>query len=99
MVGIWVRLALVGALATSLFWWPYAHGCGVGLSGFLAAQLVVIVGGGMLAIRAWRDRLPWAFGSAALFIAVAWTVIAVQTLPRMGYSPAPLTHSGWVCGD
>ena len=30
-------------------------------------------------------------------VAVAWTVIALHTIPRLGYSPAGATSAGWSC--
>ena len=97
LVGIWARLVLVGALALGLFWWPYAHGCGFPLAAFLVSELMVIVGGLSLAVRTWRDQHVWPFIASALFIVIAWTVIALHTLPRLGYSPVPTTSAGWRC--
>ena len=97
MVGIWARLILVAVLAISLFWWPYGHNCGFPLAAFLGSQLVVIVAGAALATRTWRERLAWPFAGATLFAVVAWTVIAVHTLPRLGYPTATPTRGGWSC--
>jgi len=97
LVGIWVRLVLVGALATALYWWPYGRDCGFPLVAFLVSQSMVIVGGLSLAIRTWRDRLVWPFLGSALFIISAWTVLALQTLPRLGYSMSPPTSVDWTC--
>ena len=97
LIGIWVRLVLVGALAVSLGWWPYGQDCGFPLAAFLAAHLMVIVGGVSLAVRTWRDRLAWPFVGSTLFAVVAWTVIALQALPRLGYPGAIQEHIGWSC--
>jgi hypothetical protein len=97
LIGIWVRLVLVGALATSLYWWPYGRDCGWPLVAFLVSQSMVIVGGVAIAIRTWRDRLPWLFIAAAVVIINAWTVLALQTLPRLGYVMAPPTSAVWSC--
>jgi hypothetical protein len=97
LVGIWVRLVLVGALAAALYWWPYGRDCGFPLVAFLVSQSMVIVGGLSLAIRTWRDRLVWPFLGSALFIISAWTVLALQTFPRLGYSMSPPTSVGWSC--
>ena len=97
VIGIWARLVLVGALAVSLFWWPYGHDCGFPLAAFLASHAVVIVAGLALAVRTWRDRLAWPFVGSALFAVVAWTVIAMHALPRLGYSGSAAPGAGWSC--
>jgi hypothetical protein len=95
--GVWARLVLVGALATSLYWWPYGRDCGFPLAAFLVSQAMVIIGGVSIAIRTWRDRLPWLFLITAVFIINAWTVLSLQTLPRLGFFMAPPTNVGWSC--
>jgi len=97
VIGIWARLVLVAVLAMSLFWWPYGRTCGFPLVAFLLSNVTVIVGGAALALPAWRDRMPWVFGGAAACIVLAWTVIALHALPRLGYSPAGGTSAGWRC--
>lgn len=99
LVGIWVRLFLVAALAVSLFWWPYGHHCGLPLASFLLSQTMVIVGAVALAVRTWRDRFGWVFSGSALCAVVAWTVIALHVLPRVGYSPAGGMSAGWSCAS
>jgi uncharacterized membrane protein len=96
-VGVWARLFLVAALALSLFWWPYGHRCGFPLATFLLSNTVVIVGGVVLCIRTWRDRMQWIFGGSALCVVVAWTVMALHVVPRLGYSPAGGTTIAWSC--
>ena len=85
--GIWARLGLVGTLATALFWWPYGHARGFPLAAFLVSHLMVIIGGLPVAAVAWRDRLVWVFSASAAFIIMAWTVIALHVLVRLGYAP------------
>lgn len=97
LVGVWARLALVAGLTISLFWWPYGHGCGGPLAAFLLSNTMVIVGGVVLAVRAWRDRTAWLFAGSTACLLVAWTVIALHTLPRLGYSPAGGTSAAWSC--
>jgi hypothetical protein len=97
VIGIWVRFVLVGALTISLFWWPYGRDCGFGLGAFLGSNAMAIVAGLALAARTWRDRAPWPFTGALLFVALAWTVIALSTLPRLGYPPSGMAMHGWYC--
>ena len=99
IVGIWAQLALVGALATSLFWWPYGRTCGFPLVAFLVSHLMVIVGGMSIAIRAWRDHLVWHFAGSMVFMLIAWTIITSHALPRWGYSTAPSATAYWSCSD
>ena len=97
LVGVWMRLFLVAALALSLFWWPYGHKCGFPLVAFLLSNTMVVVGGVALGLRTWRDRMGWVFSGAAVCVVVAWTVMALHILPRSGYSPAGATNAGWRC--
>jgi hypothetical protein len=96
MLGIWARLALIAALGLSLFWWPYGSHCGMPLTGYLLSNVVVIVGAASLAIHGWRERMVGLFVGSAGCVLVAWTVIALNVLPRMGYSPAG-GHVAWSC--
>ena len=96
-IGLWARLALVAALAVSLFWWPYGHECGFPLVAFLLSNAMVIVGGAAIAVRTWTDRLAWPFSISTLFGIVAWTVISVHAFPRFGYPQFGDAHPGWRC--
>src|SRR5215510_13009013 len=82
VLGIWARLALIAVLGLSLFWWPYGSHCGMPLTGYLLSNVVVIVGAGSLAIHGWRERMLGLFVGSAGRVVVAWTVIAVNVLPR-----------------
>jgi hypothetical protein len=97
VVGVWARLVLVAALATSLYWWPYGHTCGFPLAAFLVSQIMVIVGGVSVAGIAWRGRMLRVFAGSAFFIVAAWTVIALHMFPRIGYSTIPNAHATWTC--
>ncbi len=97
VAGTWTRLELVGALAASLFWWPYGHRCGIPLLTFLFSNAMVVVGGASLAVRGWRERLVWVFSGSALCVVLAWTIVALHVLPRLGYSPAGGTSTAWSC--
>jgi hypothetical protein len=97
LFGVWARLFLVASLSLALFWWPYGERCGFPLVAFLVSNAMVIVGALSLNLRTWRDRLPWPFAGATLFVAVAWTVIALHTLPRLGYAPLGGASAGWSC--
>jgi hypothetical protein len=97
VIGIWARLILIAALALSLFWWPYGRSCGFPLAAYLMSNAVVIVGGVALAVRGWRDHMVPVFVGSALCMAIAWTVLALNILPRVGYSPAGPISARWTC--
>jgi hypothetical protein len=97
LIGIWARLTLIAALGVSLFWWPYGLGCGMPLAAYLFSNGIVIIGAVALGMRAWRDRLPWVFLGSTGCVALAWTVIALNVMPRLGYSPAGRATAGWSC--
>ena len=97
VIGVWTRLVLIGALTVALFWWPYGRDCGFGLVAFLGSNATAIVAGLALSARTWRDRTPWPFTGSLLFVALAWAVIALHTLPRLGYSGSGAAVAGWYC--
>jgi hypothetical protein len=97
LVVIWAQLVLVAGLAVALFWWPYGHQCGLPLVGLLGSNAMVIVGGIALCVRSWQGRMPLVFSGSALAIVAAWTVIALHTVPRLGYAPAGGTAAAWYC--
>ena len=96
-IGFWVRFVLVAVLTVSLFWWPYGHRCGFPLAAYLMANVTVIVAGLALAVQTWRERMTWPFVLSTVFVGTAWTVIALHTLPRLGYAPLGETNPAWSC--
>ena len=97
VLGIWARLILIAVLGLSLFWWPYGRHCGIPLTGYLLSNVVVIVGAVSLAVHGWRERMLGLFMGSTGCVVVAWTVIALNALPRLGYSPAGGSPSAWSC--
>jgi len=98
LVGAWARLALVAALAVSLYWWPGAHDCGRDLAAFLGAESMVVVGGVWAAVATWRHRLPASHGAALILLIAGLGLVAAQVLPRAGYATVAGVHaSGWRC--
>jgi hypothetical protein len=81
----------LGAVMTQ---WPYSHGCGLPLAGYLAAIGVVMLAGAWTAFASWKLRsgLPHVL-SLILFY---WGIVlaAEQLLPRLGYAA---TGAGWLC--
>jgi len=88
----WVGLALI--LGTALPFWPYAHACGLPLSGYLAAVGVLFV----VAVRAlmgtWSARQGFAHAVALGLVLFALALAAQEILPRVGYA---LRTATWTC--
>jgi len=100
MIGGGARLVLVAALGVALAFWPYENGCGLGLAGYLAVEVVIIIGGLWVAISTWRARLP-RMHILSLVIALAGMVlIAIEILPRVGYAAVdPKNPPSFSCRD
>ena len=92
MIGAGARLVLVFALYTALAIWPYDNQCGSGLLGYLAVEIVIVVGGVWVAFTTWRYRLP-KMHTLSLFIVLAGLIlIAAEVLPRVGYAAVDPKH-------
>ena len=95
-VGVWARVGLgvvVGVLMTQ---WPYRHGCGLPLYGYMAAVLAVTVAGVWGAISSWKVRMGLAHVLALLVVAWGLLLGAAQVLPRVGPAPRAAT---WQCSS
>lgn len=86
MIGGGARLVLVGALGVALAFWPYENSCGSGLLGYLAVEIVIIVGGLWVAISTWRARLPRMHILSLLIVLAGLVLVATEVLPRVGYA-------------
>ncbi len=86
MIGGGARLILVGALGVALAFWPYEKSCGSGLVGYLAVEIVIIVGGLWVAISTWRARLPRMHILSLLIVLAGLVLVATEVLPRVGYA-------------
>jgi hypothetical protein len=86
MIGGGARLVLVGALGVALAFWPYENSCGSGLVGYLAVEIVIIVGGLWVAISTWRARLPRMHILSLLIVLAGLVAVATEVLPRVGYA-------------
>jgi hypothetical protein len=92
----WVKVLLgVGVAAAVGLAWPYAHGCGVPLYGYLAAAGGVVLVGLWGLVASWKSRIPLAH-ILALLATLAGAVLAGKVvLDRSSYPKVPLT---WRCG-
>lgn len=98
-LGVMARLLLAIALGVAIMFWPYSTKCGMGLFGYLAASIVVIVAGGWSAIWTWRHRS--ASGHILSLLLILWGALlaAQQVLPRIGYAKPDTAHPAvWMCG-
>jgi len=97
-LGVMARLLLAIALGVGIMFWPYSTACGLGLFGYLAASLVVIVAGGWSAIWSWRHRSATGHVLSLLLILWGGLLAAQQVLPRIGYAKPDAAHPAtWMC--
>ena len=92
MIGGGARLILVGALGVALAFWPYESQCGSGLFGYLAVELVIIVGGLWVAVSTWRARLPKMHIFSLLIALAGLILVVIEILPRVGYAAVDPKH-------
>lgn len=92
MIGGAARLVLVGALGVALAFWPYESDCGSGLFGYLAVEIVIIIGGLWVAVSTWRARLPRMHILSLLIALAGLVLVAVEILPRVGYAAVDPKH-------
>ena len=98
-IGAAVRVALIAALGTALYYWPYSHACGFGLFSYLAAETLVAAGGVWVLVHTWKHRMAKAHGFAIAILFAGFALIAAQVLPRVGYAKADAAQSQqWWCG-
>jgi hypothetical protein len=91
---VWARLSVVAALATAMSWWPYGRSCGFGLSMYLAATLMIIVGGLWVVACTWTERMARTHVVAMVLALWGAVMVTAQVLPRVGYARAEAT---WLC--
>ena len=94
VVGVWTRLVLVTMLAVGLTMWPYAHSCGLGLAGYLAALGVTVGTGAWTVVSTWRLRLGLPHVMALLVTLAGLALLAHEVALRIGYAAGGQT---WLC--
>ena len=93
---VWVRVALVVALAVGMYFWPYARTCGVGLFSYMGAATLVATGALWAATSSWEARLARAHAASMVMLIVALALLASQILPRVGYAVVdPANPATW----
>jgi cation transport ATPase len=100
MIGGTARLVLVAALGVALAFWPYENSCGSGLLGYLAVEVVIVVGGLWVAITTWRARLPKMHILSLLISLAGLILLAIDVLPRVGYAAVdPKNPPHFTCAE
>jgi hypothetical protein len=96
--GVYFRLTLVICLAVSLVCWPYEVTCGAMLSGYLAAVIVLVIGGIWTAGATFTHQMRWRHLTALSMILWGLLLGAAEILPRIGYAiPIPGRVTTWRC--
>jgi len=90
----WLLVLLGVGLAVAIPFWPYAHACGLGLGGYFAATLALLIVAISAASSAWRHRRAFAHVLALLTILVGLSYAAAAVLPRVHYAQQSAT---WLC--
>jgi hypothetical protein len=91
----WVRVGLAVAVAAGVtLAWPYAHGCGIPLYGYLAAAAGVVLAGIWSGVTSWHRRLGLAHLISLLAALCGAALIAKAVLDRSDYARHPAT---WSC--
>jgi hypothetical protein len=92
--GLWARVGLGAGLGGLMTQWPYPHGCGGPLAGYLGAVSVVVLAGIWIGVVSWRLRS----GAAHVlgFLLLLWGILlaAERVLPRVGYAAE---RASWQC--
>jgi hypothetical protein len=92
----WLRLLLALLLGAGMTQWPYTHGCGLPLFGYLVAVATVIAASFWSLISSWRSRSGLAhFLSIGLLFWGAF-LGAREVLPRVGYAKQ---SAAWFCAQ
>ena len=98
--GVYFRLTLVVSLAISLVCWPYDVTCGAMVFGYLAAVVVLVVGGVWTALATFTHQMPRRHLVALTMVLWGLALGAAQVLPRIGYAaPTPGRATSWTCSE
>jgi hypothetical protein len=93
-VALWARVLLGIVFGAAITQWPYPHGCGLPLLGYLGAVAMVMVAGAWIAVASWRLRSEAAHILALLIVLWGIVLAAERTLPRIGYAAE---RASWRC--
>ncbi len=94
MVALWARLLLGLALGGSMTQWPYPHGCGLPLLGYLGAVMMVLLTGAWIGFASWKLRSGVTHILSLILFFWGIVLAAEQLLPRIGYAA---DRASWRC--
>ena len=94
--GTWVRVILGVLGGAGMTQWPYTHGCGLWLLGYLVGVTAVAAAGVWSAIASWKARLAFAHVLSLLLIIWGLLLAGREVLPRVGYAKS---EAVWFCPD
>lgn len=90
----WVRLILAALVGVGMTQWPYTHGCGMPLYGYLAAVGGVVIASFWSMVSSWKSRSSLAHGLSIVLLFWGFALAAREVLPRIGYARQAAT---WEC--
>ena len=95
ILATWVKVFLgVGVAAAMALAWPYAHGCGIPLYGYLAAAAGVVLVGFWGVVASWKRRMALAHTLSLLATLTGAVLVAKVLLDRSSY---PKQTATWRC--
>lgn len=94
LVALWARVLLGIALGGWMTQWPYPHGCGWPLLGYLGAVLTVLLTGAWIAFASWKLRSGVTHILSLILFFWGIVLAAEQLLPRIGYAA---DRASWRC--
>jgi hypothetical protein len=92
--GLWARLALAATLGGLMTQWPYPHGCGWPLAGYLGAAMIVVLAGIWIGCVSWKLRAALPHVLALVLLQWGIALVLERVLPRAGYAAE---QAGWAC--
>lgn len=95
-LGTWIRVVLGVLAGAGMTQWPYTHGCGLWLFGYLGGVGAVIVAGVWSGIASWKARLSFAHVLSVVLMMWGLVLAAREVLPRVGYAQV---EAPWFCPD
>jgi hypothetical protein len=94
LAALWARALLAVALGGLMTQWPYPHGCGWPLLGYLGAVFTVLLAASWVGIATWKLRSAAAHILSLILFFWGTVLAAEQLLPRIGYAADEAT---WEC--
>lgn len=98
LIGAWIRLVLVGALAAALPWWPYPHRCGLELDAYAMSIVLVPCAAMWLVGCTWQRRLARTHVLTIAMLLYGLAFAALRYVPRLGHAdPTLVAPIAWRC--